>query len=80
VTCLLQSTFFLCTFKLIEQINRFKKQQFLNRFEQNNQFKKCTHRASPKNSTLQKASQKKKKLQGKKQNSPMLQSVSTYLP
>jgi hypothetical protein len=48
-------------------LNRyFKKHHFLNRFEQNNQFKKCTHRASPKNSTLQKASQKKKKITGEK--------------
>jgi hypothetical protein len=47
---------------------------FLNRFEQNNRFKKCTHEASPKNSTLQGASQKKKKnYRGEKQNSPTLQ-------
>jgi hypothetical protein len=59
-------------FKSVEQINCFKKQHFLNRVEQNNQFKKCTQGASPKNSTLQEASQKKK-LPGKKQNSPKLQ-------
>jgi hypothetical protein len=33
---------------------------FLNRFEQNKRFKKCIQRASPKNSTLQGESQKKK--------------------
>jgi hypothetical protein len=46
--------------KQFEQNNRFKKQHFLKRFEQNNRFKKCTQGASPKNSTLQGTSQKKK--------------------
>jgi hypothetical protein len=52
-------------FKSVEQINHFKKQHFLNRFEQNNRFKKYTQGTSPKNSALQEAIQKKK-LQGKK--------------
>jgi hypothetical protein len=30
-------------FKSVEQINRFKKQHFLNQFQQNNRFKKCTN-------------------------------------
>ena len=60
-------------FKSVEQINRFKKHHFLNRFEQNNRFKKCTQGASPKNSTLQGASQKKKNYRGEKQNTPTLQ-------
>jgi hypothetical protein len=47
-------------FKSVEHINRFKKQHFLNRIEQNNRFKKCIQGVSPKNSTLQGVSHKKK--------------------
>jgi hypothetical protein len=51
---------------------------FLNRSEQNNQFKKCTQGASPKNSTLQRASQKKKELQREKTKFAHITGVSTY--
>jgi hypothetical protein len=62
-------------FKSVEQINRFKKHHFLNRFEQNNRCKKCIQGASPKNSTLQEASHKKNIYSGEKQNMPTLQGV-----
>jgi ribosomal protein S12 len=55
---------------VVEKISRFKKQHFLNQFEQNNRFKKCTQGASPKNSTLQGASQKKKITVGKNKICP----------
>jgi D-lyxose ketol-isomerase len=81
----LQSKFFVfplgcnefALFKSVEQINRFKKQHFLNRFEQNNRFKKCTQGASPKNLTFQGTSQKKKITGGKIK---LAHGESTYLP
>jgi hypothetical protein len=52
-------------FKSVEQKKPIEKTTLFKSVEQNNRFKKCTQWASPKNSTLQEASQKKKNYKGK---------------
>jgi predicted DNA binding CopG/RHH family protein len=53
---------------------------FLNQFEQNSRFKKCTQGTSPKNSTLQGAVKRKKITGVKNKTRPHHRGYQTYLP